>query len=289
MIMFVAGLINSILSIVTFRTKDSRAVGCGIYLFASSITSLLTVSIFTIKYWFLILTQINSSSSHSVLRGGCISFEFILKVCLYMDNWLNACVALERSITVYKGINFNKLLSKRIARWIIIILPLFIMVSIIHEPLYRDLFDDTEEKRLWCVFHYSHSIETYNTIILFFHFFGPFCVNLFSALFIIFSSARRRSVIQKRQTYNQHLLQQFKDHKNLIISPIVLIVLAIPRLLVSFLSGCVKVSHNSSLYLSGYFISFIPSVTIFLIFVLPSEFYRKQFTKAIKSWRRRIF
>jgi hypothetical protein len=33
MIMFVAGLINSGLSILTFRTKDSRAIGCGIYLF----------------------------------------------------------------------------------------------------------------------------------------------------------------------------------------------------------------------------------------------------------------
>jgi len=135
-----------------------------------------------------------------------------------MDNWLNALVALDRAMMVYKGINFNKRLSKRIARWMFIILPLFLLVSIIHEPLYRDLVVDTEEQRVWCVFHYSAAVEIYNTIILLFHFLGPFCANLFSALLIICSGARRGAVAQKRLTYQQHLLQQFKEHKNFIIS-----------------------------------------------------------------------
>jgi hypothetical protein len=180
------------------------------------------------------------------------------------------------------------MLSKCIARWIIIILPLFIAVSIIHEPLHRDIFDDKEEQRFWCVFHYSHSIHIYNTIIVMFHFVGPFCANLFSALFIIFRSARRRAATQKRQTYRQHLREQFKEHKNLLISPIILVVLAMPRLIISFLSGCVKVSHNAWLYLLGYFVSFIPSTSIFFVFVLPSKFYRKQFKKSTKSFRSRI-
>jgi hypothetical protein len=83
-----------------------------LYLMASSITSLLTVTIFTAKFWFLLLTQINPSVSQSILRVGCISFEFLLKICLYLDNWLNACVALERLMTVYKGVNFSKMSSK---------------------------------------------------------------------------------------------------------------------------------------------------------------------------------
>ena len=42
-IMFVAGLINSILSLMTFHSSASRQVGAGMYLFASAVTSLLTV------------------------------------------------------------------------------------------------------------------------------------------------------------------------------------------------------------------------------------------------------
>ncbi|CAF4050578.1 unnamed protein product, partial [Adineta steineri] len=42
-IMFISGLINSILSFITFQSKDSQQVRCGMYLLTSSITSLLTI------------------------------------------------------------------------------------------------------------------------------------------------------------------------------------------------------------------------------------------------------
>ncbi|CAF4031073.1 unnamed protein product, partial [Adineta steineri] len=102
-IMFVAGLINSILSFITFQSKDSQQVGCGMYLLASAITSLLAISMFIIKFWFVVLTQINVSTSLSVLRGGCVSIESILKLFLYFDGWLNACVAVERAVLILKG------------------------------------------------------------------------------------------------------------------------------------------------------------------------------------------
>ncbi|CAF4430054.1 unnamed protein product, partial [Adineta steineri] len=108
MIMFLLGLINSILSLLTFQNENLRKVGCGMYLLASSITSLLTISMFTINFWFILLTQTNSSINLSVRRGGCISIEPILKLFLYFDTWLNACVAIERAINVYQGIRFNK-------------------------------------------------------------------------------------------------------------------------------------------------------------------------------------
>ncbi|CAF4173405.1 unnamed protein product, partial [Adineta steineri] len=141
MIMFVGGLINSILSILTFQNKDLRQVGCGIYLLASSITSFLTISMFTVKFWFVVLTQMDLSIRLSVVRGGCVSIEPLLKLCLYLDAWLNACVAIDRAILVFKGIKFNKQKSQHIARWIILILPFCIMSSIIHEPIYRELYE----------------------------------------------------------------------------------------------------------------------------------------------------
>ncbi len=79
MVMFAVGLINSVLFWMTFQSKDSRTVGCGIYLLTSSITSFLTVIMFTIKFWFFILTQMNVFVSRSVLRGGCISIDPLLK------------------------------------------------------------------------------------------------------------------------------------------------------------------------------------------------------------------
>ncbi|CAF4063518.1 unnamed protein product, partial [Adineta steineri] len=229
-IMFILGLINSILSFLTFQNENLRKVGCGIYLLASSITSLLTISMFTINFWFILLTQINLS----VHRGGCISIEPLLKLFLYFDTWLNACVAIERAINVYQGVNFNKEKSQRFARWIIFILPFCISATIIHEPLHRNIFEHQLEDQIlltkvivemhkWCVVNYSRVIQDYNTAILFIHLIGPFVANLFSALFIIFGTAQQRSSAQTSQSYMEHIREQLHEHKRLLISPSILL------------------------------------------------------------------
>jgi hypothetical protein len=300
MIMFVAGLTNSIFSFLTFQSRDLRKVGCGMYLLASSITSLLTISVFIIKFWFVIVTHMNVSVSLSVLRGGCVAIEPALKLFVYLDAWLNACVAVERAVNVFKGVNFDKEKSKRIARWIIITLPFLIITTIIHEPLYRKLFkskteeeeeeeeEDKTENYVWCVTRYSRSVQDYNTAILFFHLVVPFTANILSALFIIFGAAWQRSISQTRQSYREHVLEQLNEHKQLVISPIILLTLSMPRLVISLLPGCVNVSRNPWLYLCSYFISFTPSMLVFVVFVLPSKLYRKTLKKSLIRWRRRL-
>ncbi|CAF3495074.1 unnamed protein product [Adineta steineri] len=298
MIMFLLGLINSILSLLTFQNENLRKVGCGMYLLASSITSLLTISMFTVNFWFILFTQTNSSINLSVRRGGCISIEPILKLFLYFDTWLNGCVAIERAINVYQGIRFNKEKSKRLARWIIFILPFCISATIIHEPLHRNIFEypvkenyyDTKIIGIhrWCVINYSRVVQDYNTAILFVHLIGPFIANLFSALFIIFGTARQRSLAQTNQNYIAHICEQLREHKQLVISPAILLVLSMPRLIISLLSGCVKVSDRPWLYLCAYFISFTPSILVFIIFVVPSDLYRKTLKESLRTWKRRI-
>ncbi|CAF1537654.1 unnamed protein product [Adineta ricciae] len=297
-IMLVAGITSSVCSLLTFRNVSLRRVGCGWYLLASSITSLLTVSMFTIKFWFVILTQINTNVHLSILKGGCKLIETLLKLFLYWDAWLNACVAIERAVNVYKGVSFNKEKSIRYAQWIIFILPFSIMATIIHEPLHRQVFTyrATEEKwtdkgfelsekteadpTYWCTTSYSQSVQNYNTIILFIHLLGPFIANFVSALFVIIASVRRRVRAQNIQTYKEHIHEQWKEHKQIVISPIILLLLSTPRLVISLLSACLKVSDYVWLYLSAYFISFLPSILIFVVFVIPSTLYRNTFKES---------
>ncbi|CAF3863381.1 unnamed protein product, partial [Adineta steineri] len=297
-IMFIMGLINSILSFLTFQNANLRKVGCGTYLLASSITSLLTITMFTINFWFILLTQMDSSINLSVRRGGCKSIEPLLKIFLSFDTWLNACVAIERATHVYQGVNFNKEKSKRFARWIIFISPLCISATMIHEPLYRNVFEhpikDVTDKtkiigrNIWCIINYSRAVQDYNTVILFIHLIGPFIANLFSALFIIFGTARQRSAAQTNQNYMAHIREQFREHKRLVISPAILLILSMPRLIISLVSGCVKVSDKPWLYLCAYFISFTPSILVFVVFVIPSELYLKTLKESLRNWQRRI-
>ena len=254
-IFFVGGLINSVLSLVTFRNEVCQQVGCGMYLLVPSVTSFLTISMFTIKFWFVVLSQINIFTSLSVLGGGCASIEVTLKFFLYLDGWLNACVAVERAMQVFKGVSFDKKKSKYFARRIILILPFCIIATLTHELIYRRLLvyqpetdknngyktsKDTTERYISCVARYSPAVQDYNTTILFIHLIAPFLANLCSALFIIFGTARRRSAARADKSFREHVREQFKEHKQLIISPLILFVLSIPRLIISLLPDRVK-------------------------------------------------
>ena len=287
-IIFLVGSLNSFLAFLVFNHRNMCQVGSGVYLLLSSIVSFLVVSMLMAKFWFVLLTHMNPSIDQSILRFGCILLEPGLKLFLCMNQWLNAFVAFERAMAVFKGIRFNKRRSRRLARWLRCLLPFAILGSMIHEFFYRDLFDDYEEQRLWCVFHYSFWVDTYSTTIQLIHFVVPFCANLFSAFFIIFNIARQRAAIRTRYSYEQQLRKQFSEHRQLLVSPVVLVILAFPRFIISLLSGCVKASRNPWLLLAGYFISFVPSACVFVIFVLPSTLYKRQFRDSLTSWRQRI-
>ncbi len=115
----------------------------------------------------------------------------------------------------------------------------------------------------------------------------PFLANLFSALFIIFGTARRRlNARANKKSFKDHVVNQMREHKQLLIGPFILFLLATPRLIMSLVSGCVDPSENPWLYLCGYLVSFTPPMLIFVVFVLPSELYRKTFTDSITLCRR---
>jgi hypothetical protein len=166
------------------------------------------------------------------------------------------------------------------------------MVTNIHDPIYRKLFveDDNvdDEKRLWCIVQYPLGIRIINLIINIFHFIVPFIINVMSALTIIIMSTRQQAAIKKKKKYQEILKEQIHQRKNLLIGSSVLAILAIPRLIISFASGCMKSTSDSWLFLLGYFISLIPPLLTFILFVLPSSTYKNAFRKAMSRYRKLI-
>jgi hypothetical protein len=290
MIMFVIGIINSIFCIITFKAKQLHEIGCGLYLMCLSINSLITMTIFALKFWLLVLSQMATITNRSFLHVQCKSMDFLLRICLGMDQWLTACVAIERVITVVQGVHFDKKKSKQTAKWIVFVVVLFTVSSVIQEAIYRRLIDDNDddEKRTWCIITYSQGLQVFNSIVHIFHVAAPCLINLISAVIIIKVIAQQRAIIHIHQTYKKHLSEQFQQNKHLLIAPCVLIILAVPRLVLAFTSGCMKSTRNPWLFLIGYFISFIPSLVTFITFVLPSETYKREFKKSYEQYRKAI-
>ncbi|CAF1539313.1 unnamed protein product [Adineta ricciae] len=284
--MFAIGIINGFLSLLTFRGEKPQEVGCGIYLFYASITSICAVCVLMIKIWLLLLSQMGAMMNPTFLMIQCISVDFIVRNALYIGDWLNASVAVERAISVLKNTTYDKRKSRQMSKWIILLITIFTSSTTIHDPIHRKLIHDKEEERTWCIVRYSPSFQAYNLTTITFHFFAPFALNIVSALIIIIVTTRQRASAQREHTYKQHLSKQLNQHKNLVYSPSILIVLALPRIITSFVPSCMNSARDPWIFLNGYFISFIPPTLIFAVFVLPSNLYKAEFNNAIaKIWK----
>lgn len=287
------GLINGILSIITFMNKAVREVGCGLYLLGTSITTLLITIMFLFKFLILLMTHMTIITNQSFLKVQCYSLPFLIQVCLHLEQWLTACVACERVLTALLGVRFVKRKSKEAAKKVIFILIIVMIFSFIHDPLSRDLSnendgEDTDEiKRTWCIVRYRSGLNMYNYIIHTFHFIGPFLVNLISSVILIIQKSRQSAATTHR-SFKLILREHFDKHKHLLMAPIVLVILAIPRMILIYTSKCMKSANDVWPYFLGYFISFIPSMLTVLIFILPSKFYKKELHKTIIRYRKMI-
>ena len=81
-VLFILGFLSNSLSCLTFRGKTTCDVGCGIYLFALSVVSLLALSLFASKFFIFLLSQINAEDNSLFQRIHCILTDFLLRVLL---------------------------------------------------------------------------------------------------------------------------------------------------------------------------------------------------------------
>ncbi|CAF1647757.1 unnamed protein product, partial [Adineta ricciae] len=284
-VFFIGGLVNGCLSILIFVRKKPRQVGTGNYLLSSSIAAIFMFFILTYKFWQLMFDQIFTIDNRRFLTLNCIILDVILKILLATTEWLNACVAIERAISVKQSTNFNKNKSKQMSKRVITVVIILIIITHIHDPIYRELIDDLDidQKRIWCLVQYNYFVNIYNIFITLFHFLAPFSINLISSIWLIITLARTRANLKRSKKYQEHIKQLLEQHRHLLIAPCSLILLSSPRLIISFVSGCMRSERQPWIHLIGYYISFIPSMSTFIVFVLPSENYKNEFHGAIQD------
>ncbi len=98
--------------------------------------------------------------------------------------------------------------------------------SVLSNEEYLDYDLDKKNKR--------YGLQVYNSVMHIFHFSVPFMMNFMSAVIFIIKQSHQQATIHPQRSYREHLRKQFREHKHLITALIVLAILALPRLIISF-------------------------------------------------------
>ncbi|CAF0779033.1 unnamed protein product [Didymodactylos carnosus] len=274
-LLLTVGLISNSLSILTFSLKSkTRDVGCGFYLLFSSLFGLLTLLFILIKFIYLLTL----SSNHL----GCTLIEYFLKSLPTISDWLNACVAVDRYTTILYKLKFNKKLSIKCSKYMVSLVICLVLITLVHEPIYRQIKIDTYDQRSWCVLNINKQQQwliRYNSTINILHFILPLIINILSAILIILHALR-----SKLSSTTLSRTQVLIKHRHILIGPCALIILTLPRLILNFVLVCTKLDRRPLPNLIAYFISYLPSISILFGFILPSPTYSQEFFDLINKW-----
>ena len=134
----------------------------------ASLVSIFTMTLFVLKYFFLVVTQLTMVENRTFLLVQCLLLDYFLKILLQIGDWLYACVAMERLITIMKRANFNKNLSRQVAKYII----LLVCIIVAGTPFL---------------------LNKCTSIITVLHFSSPFAIDIISAFGIILLLIKLRS------------------------------------------------------------------------------------------------
>jgi hypothetical protein len=84
--------------------------------------------------------------------------------------------------------------------------------------------------------------------------------------------------IGQKMTFGEVLKKQFESQKELYVTPTIIILSALPETILTFSFACTELNDfQRHTLLCSYFLSYFPQVLGFILYVLPSTSYKKEF------------
>ena len=256
-------------------------MGVGYYLLINSITSQGSILFLFIKIIHFVLSGKGLIINYTVNMILCKSITFLLSCFTRLSFWLTTFVSVERAcVTIYPNGMWIK--KPQVATSIIIFTILFIFGLHSHELIYYNVVPDPKYTKngAWCVTQYDKQVSVYNQAITIFNYIIPCLINFISVLILILVFARKRANTNRQQSYIKVFQQQLQQHKELFIPSAFIILSALPQLIISFSLACtgfLDIPWQRYLVIAAYFLSYLPQMTNYILFILPSVLYKTEF------------
>jgi hypothetical protein len=281
-ILFIVGFFNNLCSYLTFKRKKPRKFEVGNYLLIVAVLNI--CALFSLLVEFI---HIRLGSAGLINNISCKSVNYLLSVLSRSSQWLTTWITINRlGIALFPA--KTTLQNPRKTIFIIIITMLLLFGLHGHELLVYKTMQDVHSSASRCVTDFSqNALSIYNRVSTLAHFFIPFMVQLMSISFLIFLITRSRTKTAGNQsTFRQQLGKQFHTQKELYITPAIIVLSALPQAILSLSLACSPLSDwKRHAILIGYLLSFAPQVLGFVLYVLPSTEYKKEFAETVLGKR----
>jgi hypothetical protein len=114
----------------------------------------------------------------------------------------------------------------------------------------------------------------------------PLILNLLSIILFLLRKIKSELTTTLREAKSSKfviLKEQLLKYKPVLIGTMIIIILEIPRFVLTFALACIEQTWQRYVYLTGYLISFLPLTGILFIYVIPSPKYKEQLRKIMKK------
>jgi hypothetical protein len=159
----------------------------------------------------------------------------------------------------------------------------------IHEVMYYTTIVDsfyTSINVTLCIPNYVQpSVSTYNRVNVLIHYCIPFLIHIISiTILIILAVWSRASTSGNTQQISvNHSERQLKAQEEQYITSIIIVLSSLPLSILSFSYACTELKQPWQRYtlLTTYFLSYLPQMLGFILYVLPSTTFSEEFRQTI--------
>lgn len=274
-LVFAVGLFNNFCSFITFKQPAPRKFAVGNYL--GIITCVNQVTLLCLFLKFLQITL------GIYYLASCAVVSYFFSVFTRLTYWLMSWVTVERLLIILFPTSVA-LKSPRRAVGISIFTSIGLLGMHVHEIIYYTVIEHLPTGSFICVTNFDSSlIAIYNQFSTLIHYLLPFVIQTISITFLILLVARSRvKTAGKENTLGQVLKKQFQAQKELYITPMIIVLSALPQTVLTFSLACTQLAGwQQHTLLGAYILSYAPQVLGFILYVLPSTTYKKEFGETL--------
>jgi hypothetical protein len=274
-LLFLIGLFNNLCSFVTFKRPTPRKFGVGNYLFIITCLNQMSLLCLLIKIIQITFGITNIES--------CKIVSYFFSVFTRLTYWLTSWVTIDRLLVILFPTSIA-LKKSRLAIGISIATLLCLFVMHIHEIIYYTTIQHLSTNSSICVTNFdTYLISAYNRVSTLIHYLLPFFIQIIAITLLIVLAARSRNkATSGKIAFRQVLIKQFRTQKELYITPIIIILSSLPQTILTFSLACTHLTiWHRHILLIAYLLSYAPQILGFILYVLPSSTYKKEFGETL--------